>query len=321
MIVWACGLGAAWGAATPEGLRVDSYAAIVNDQIITVGDVLILVQPVEAQLRTAYEGRELEDRLQKAFRDGLEALIERALILEEFKAMGGNLPDRAVEDNINEIIHDRFNNDRVAFLAALADDHMTFDDWREEMKNRLVVSIMRRREVADKVVVAPADIQAEYEQNLDRFRTPEKVKLSAIVLQKGADEKEAAVKLEEAQRLHTQLLEGEDFAVLAANASEGPKAQQGGDLGWMIPAEMLEELAAAVQKLQPGQVSEVLPIGQEYYIVKLEARQNAAVKPFEDVRADIEKTLRDRQVELLTTTWMARLREKYFVKIFEEALE
>ncbi|NCC52286.1 MAG: hypothetical protein EOM20_13865, partial [Spartobacteria bacterium] len=79
-----------WAARAPgvENIPIDGYAAMVNDRVITVGDVLMQLQPVELQLRELYEGIELEKKLEEAYADARQNLIERALILEEFKKSG-----------------------------------------------------------------------------------------------------------------------------------------------------------------------------------------------------------------------------------------
>ena len=300
--------------AMARGLPVDGYAALVNNRVITVGEILAMIQPIREQLVETYDGRELETKMEQAYQEGLDALIERALILEEFTAMGGNLPDRAVDDQINVMINERFKNDRAIFLEALAEDRMTIDDWREETRNRLIVNLLRRREIIDRVVIAPRAVRELYESRAAQYQLPKQIQLRMIVLHKGASSNDQAVKRKEAEKLHEKLLAGGDFAELAKSSSEGYKAADGGDQGWMDPMILRKELAEVVAKLEPGRISEVIETDEDFYILKVEAKKNASVIPFDDVRGQIEDELRKAGEEKMYKAWIERLKKKFYVK-------
>jgi len=301
--------------AMARSVPIDGYAALVNNRVITVGEILAMIQPIREQLVETYDGRELETKIEQAYQEGLDTLIERSLILEEFTAMGGNLPDRAVDDQINVIINERFKNDRAVFLEALAEDRMTIDDWREETRNRLIVNLLRRREIIDRVVIAPRAVRELYELRADQYRLPKQIQLRMIVLHKGASANDQAVKRQEAEKLHEKLLAGGDFAELAKSGSEGYKAADGGDQGWMDPAMLRKELAEAVAKLEPGRISEVIETDEDFYILKVEAKKNASIIPFDDVRGQIEDELRKAEEEKMYKAWIERLKKKFYVKV------
>jgi parvulin-like peptidyl-prolyl isomerase len=316
--MWVLAAAAALAAAVAAPARtmpVDGFAAFVNNRVITVGEILAIVQPIRAQLAETYSGKELEAKMEEAYQEGMDALIERALILEEFTAMDGNIPDRAVDDQINVMINDRFKNDRTAFLEALAEDRMTMDDWREETKNRLIVNVMRRREVVDRVVITPRAVRDLYESRMSEYQVSEQIRLSMIVLHKGATSDDQAVKRKEAKQIREKLLAGGDFAELAKANSEGYKAADGGDQGWMDPKSLRKELAEAVTALEPGRISDIIETGDDFYILKVEAKKNASVIPFDDVRTRIEEELRKAEELRMYNAWIERLRKKFYVKI------
>lgn len=313
-------LTAAAGLALPalamaRGQPVDGYAALVNNRVVTVGEVLAIVQPIRTQLAETYTGKNLETKMEEAYKEGLDALIERALILEEFTAMGGNIPDRAVDDQINVMINERFKNDRTAFLEALAEDRMTLDDWREETRNRLIVNLMRRREVVDRVIVAPRAVRDLYESRSFQYQVSEQIQLSMIVLHKGASTDDQTVKKKEAAQIREKLLAGGNFAELAKSSSEGYKAADGGNQGWMDPKTLRKELAEAVAALEPGRISEVIETDDDFYILKVEAKKNASIIPFDNVRPQIEEELRRAEELKMYKAWIERLKKKFYVKI------
>lgn len=311
-------LGAAVCPAAGRGIPVDGYAAMVNTRVITVGEVLALVQPVRAQIERSFEGDELELKLEEAYNASLRSLIERALILEDFSLLGGNLPDRLVDDQISSFISERFDNSRVKFLEALTEERMTLDEWREETRNRLIVSIMRRREVTDRVLISPRDVRDLYESRIEQYRLPEQVRLRMIALNRGATEEDWAAKRAEAEKIRERLLAGEDFAETARTESEGARAAEGGDFGWIEPNSLRAELAAVVADLDTGRISEVIETDDELYILRIEARKNAAVKPFDEVRGSIEDELRRKEEARLYASWMERLYRKFHVRILDD---
>ncbi|HOW97424.1 MAG TPA: peptidyl-prolyl cis-trans isomerase [Kiritimatiellia bacterium] len=307
----------AWAAsAGARSVAVDGYAAMVNQRVILRSEVFAMVYPLQQKLKLEHSGAELEKKLEEAYTNVLESLIERALIVEEFNRQGHQLPDRAIDTQVNSLISERFNNNRMAFLDALAEERLTLAEWREQAKDGLIVTILRRTEILDRVAVAPRQVREYYEKNLDRYRTPEEAQLRLIVLHPGATPEERAAKIEEARRIRERLAGGEDFATVAKTASEGPKAAQGGDMGWMQTSELRAELAAGVKDLEPGQLSEVIEASDEIYLAKVEGRKQAAVTSFQDARQEIEEQLHKQEMDRLYDAWIARLKNRFYVKVF-----
>ncbi len=304
------------GRVTAESIPVDGYAAMVNARVITVGDVLGFIQPVEEQLRETYSGQDLDAKLMEAYNNGRDSLIERALILEDFAAQEGYLPDRVVDNHINDIIRERFDSDRSAFLEALAKERITFQEWTDQVKDRLVVIVSRRQNVADRTVISPKAVHNLYQERLDQYRIPAKVKLRMIVINQGTSEEDMTVKQEEADRIIQKLNDGERFETLAETVSEGSKADRGGDWGWIEPTSLRAELAAPLENLKVGEHSDVITTDGAFYILKIEGKQEESVTPFKEVKAELEMELSQIEQERQYALWMKRLRNKYYVKLF-----
>lgn len=310
-------LAAAGGAsARARSMAVDGYAALVNQRVILVSEVLALAYPLQQQIRQAYVGSDLDKQLEEARRNALDILIERALMVAEFERLGQTLPDRAVEVHANNWISERFGNNRMEFLEALAAEGLTLAEWREQARDNLISIIMRRREIPERVVIAPQMIRAYYQTHRDRYRLPEQVHLRLIMLHAGGTAEERAVKRAQAEQIRERLLAGEDFGAVARDVSEGPKAAQGGDLGWMAPDTLQEAIRAAIAELDAGEVSPVIETTNEFYLVRVEGRKKESVTPFEEVRADIEKLLQKQEQERLYAAWIKRLRNRFYVRVF-----
>ena len=303
MLAVLLGAGAIAFGRADSGVLLDSYAAIVNGKVITVGDVLAAMPAAHERLAAQYSGRELEEKLLEKFTAVRDALVEAELVLLDFEAQGGTLPDRAVEDHVNSVIHDQFQNDRIAFLEALAEQRLTYAEWHQQMKDQLVVQVMRQKEVASKVLVTPLDVQRAYEEKKAAYALPERVRLRTYALPAGADGADWI----------DRLRAGDEAAVPADVAR-----QDDGD--FIETASLNEAIRAAVAALEPGGVSPPVDVGGARFVVQLVAREPARVRPLEEVAGELEKQLRAAEFERLNQAWIDSLRAKYYVQTFDHAL-
>ena len=240
-----------------SGVLLDSYSAIVNGKVITVGDVLSTLRPAQERLAARYEGRELEQKLIEEFDATRDKLVESELILIDFEMQGGSLPDRAIEDHINSVIHDRFGNDRAAFLKALAAERLTFAEWRKQMKDQFIVQIRRQQEVAAKILITPLDLQTAYDaRKLSDFSRPERVRLRTLSLPAAGDD-----------QLVGRLRSGELAFADAPAAGTGAVLQDDGE--FIETSSLNESIRAALAGLAPGGISDPVKIEGTTYLVQL----------------------------------------------------
>lgn len=310
LVVLAWGVSAAsWAAGMQRGVLLDSYAAVVNGKVITVGEVMDAIRPEQVRLARQHDGADLERKMADLFREGRDRLIADELVLADFAAQGASLPERAIEDHINGVIHDRFDNDRTAFLQALAEERTTYDDWRKRMQDQLIIQVMRQREVASKVLVTPFDIQAEYNAHPEKHTVPEKVRLKLFVLPDGAK-----IELQTlADRIRGGALSLDD-----AVAHFGMTVQ---DMGEALELSSLQAaLQTALEGTKDGDVLGPVQLDGRGYLVQLVERQPAHSTPLEDVADEIAAELRKKEYERLEKIWLNTLRGKYYVQVFANEL-
>lgn len=303
--------------AAVKKIPVDGYAAVVNEKIITVSDVLKAMEPVERQLRETYFDDSLNEKLQAAYTNTLDSLIERELILSHFAAQKQfTLPDSAVDSRVDEIVRNKFNNNRAELRKALDQEGLTFEEWRTNFKNSMIVALLREREVDSKVTVSPKSVREAYEKAGDKYRVPEQLEVRAIVLHIGGTDEEKELKLKQAEDIRRRIQGGESFEQLAKQVSEDQKAAEGGYWDWIDPATRRSEIADALKPLAAGDISAVIPAGDELYILKVEGRKNASVVPFETVQESIRSELFKKELRRLYTDWIDRLKNKAYIKKF-----
>ena len=339
----AVGLACAAGAQeSNENRRVDGYAALVNDRVILQSDVDMTAIPLLRNLARTLDARlrevqlanqddpnleeqqriteEFNARAQEAREQALEALIERYLIVEEFERQEGELPDRVINDHIQRIIDDRFEGDRSKLVDSLRQEQITFDEFKEQRREDLISTLLRQQELRNLPSVSPQEVLALYESRLERYRQPAEVKLSGITLSLGETEEERDTKRLLAEGLRRRLLDGEDFASVARAHSEGRRAEEGGEWGWRVPSDLRPEMAKAIEQTPTGQISEIVEMATEQgdwlYILRVEARKESTLIPFEQVRDDLRAELEETAREETYRAWIERLKTHHYVKIF-----
>ena len=321
LVCMLAGLGGVLPPGTAPAVLVDGVVAYVNEHVVTAGEVQNAMAPVVQRLRAKYRGKELAEKAQEAFREALNMQIDRFLILDAYNTQQGRIPKWVVDQRIEQIIREEFKGDRAALMDALTRDRQVFDNWREEIQDFIVVSSMRSAAVAQNIRVSPAAVQEYYSKNTEKFVKPSQVHIRMIVLRKTESPEETARKQAQAADIRKKIKDGADFGETATKASEGRKATEGGDWGWVKPEDLQPELIQAIAKMKTGEISDLIDTREEIYIMKLEGRRDPAVVPLEEAQAEIEMELRKVEAERLYKAWIVRLKEKAYVKILEQDVE
>ena len=305
-----------------EPITLDGVAAYVNDTIVTVGEVNEAIAPSLPQWRQVYEGAELKAKIKESYDEALDDLINAKLILKAYDAdtkINKDGVDKYVETKVSDFIQTRFGGDRQEFLKALRDETISVEEWRRRMRERVIVGMMRGREVESKVVISPKDVHEIYVANPAKFFKNEELKLRVILIHGSTNATDSAVREASVSNAVAQLKAGADFADMAKKLSEDGKAAEGGDWGWVVTRDLRPELTAPLASLPTNSLSGVIRMDGDYYLVRLEDRHPAGVLPFEAVRGSIEKELRRKEIRKLTTVWIARLRKDAYIKVVEQA--
>jgi peptidyl-prolyl cis-trans isomerase SurA len=293
-------------AADPE--VIDGVAAVVNGDVITFSQVQEVSGPREKTLREQYTGQELIDKIKEARLSALNDLIDRQLIVQEFKKKQYTMPEYVVDDQIQNIIKDDFAGDRQAFLRTLNAQGFSMNKFREMQRDKVIVGAMRSNNVK---------IQAYYDANKPEFVTPEQLKLRMIVLNADpldANSGDSTRKM--ADEIRDKVKGGADFATMAKTYSMDGTAESGGDWGMIDRKTLNQQLTDVAFALSPGQTSQVVQIGDSFYILYCESKKESGVIPLPEVRDGIQRKLEQVQRQKATQRWIDSLREKAYIKIY-----
>lgn len=300
------------GASTngPVVTAIDGYAARVDSTIITYGEVRESAAPYVQQLLKNFKGQELAERMQAAYLDAREALIEEALIKAETKTRGLSLPDKVIDDEVDRMIRERFDNDRAQLTRALAGRRMTFEEWKQEIRDQITLRVFYNQEVTRRASVPPGAALAEYEKNKAQYFIPFKVRYRFILINKGKTAEDLAAKRKLAEDTLQKLRTGADFDAVAKEISEGDLAIS----PWREPKDVRAEFRPALLNTQAGQVSDLVETPGEFYIVKVEERREEGYVPFEDLQKEIEGKLLEAEKDRLHKALITSIAVNHFVE-------
>ena len=300
-------------APTKDPAFLDGVAATVNTDIVTFSQVRELTGPVENSARASFSGAALAEKVKEIRLNAVNMLIDRQLILQEFKKGKGQIPTHMVDERISETVRTRFGGDRSAFLRTITAQGMTQDKLRKIEEENIIVKYMRGKEIKTDSLVSLAEVQKFYNEHRDEWTTNSEVKLRMIKVNPGTDSEKKRKLIEE---IRAKALAGSDFADLARIYSEDSTQDNGGDWGWVKHGDLSGELDRQVFLLKPKKVSEVLTMNGAFYLLLAEDKKNGTAKPLKDVRDEIEQRIGQQERQKLEQAWMARLRKKAYIKIY-----
>ncbi len=292
---------------------LDGLAAVVNSDPITFSQVRELVGAKERAARESLKGEELMAKIKEVRLQAINDLIDRQLILQEFKKSGFKIPPHFIEDRIQTLIREEFGGDRAAFIRTLAAQGYSLDRFKQIETDKMIVQAMRTQNVKSDVVVPASKVAEYYGKHREDYTTEEQIKLRMITLRKGET---GEVRRKMIEEIREKIVGGAAFEDLAKMYSEDSTQEAGGDWGWVNRRMLNENLTKIAFNLKAGKVSEIIELGNSYYLLYVEAKKNAATKPLAEVRDEIEKKLIQEERQKRQQVWIAKLRKKAYIKMY-----
>jgi peptidyl-prolyl cis-trans isomerase D len=156
-------------------------------------------------------------------------------------------------------------------------------------------------QIAATIQTTDAELRREYESNLDKYRVPERAEARHILLMTDEKKNNDAAQKAKAEGILKQLRSGADFAEMAKKNSEDPgSGPKGGDLGWVLKGQMVKPFEEAVFSQKPGVIGDLVKTQYGYHIVQVTQREPAHVRPFDEVKPEIEKLYKQQRVNTLS---------------------
>jgi peptidyl-prolyl cis-trans isomerase SurA len=253
---------------------VDSIQVVVNDEVITRNEVTGRVAQVTQNMKA--RNAQMPDPATME-RQVLEAMIVERAQLQLAKEMGVKVDDRTLDATIGRIAE----NQKMSvqdMRNQMEKEGMPFAQFREDIRNEIMMQRLREHEVDSKIQVSEAEIDtymaAAKAAEADRIE----VDISQILVRvpENASPEQIAARAARAEEVMRQLRTGADFARMASTYSDAPDALKGGEIGWRDADRLPPMFSTELRKLEAGQVTPILKTNVGFHILKLSGKRSLA---------------------------------------------
>jgi peptidyl-prolyl cis-trans isomerase C len=296
----------------PVPAVLPDVVARVNGESVTKAEFETAVAAIEQQ----NGGKVPPDQRDRILRAVLDQLVGMKLLAQEVKARKVSVPEADVDAQI-ATLRKQFPSEDV-FNQALKTQQRTVESLKADARRDLSISKLLQDELASKVTVTADQAKKYYDENPDRFKQPERVRASHILIgvPHGADAvtKDAARK--RAEDVLKQVKAGKDFAALAKEHSQDPgSAVQGGDLGYFPRGQMVGPFDEVAFTLAKGATSDLVESQFGFHIIRVVDKQDARTVPLEEVKAKLDEFLLNQNKQRETLAFVEGLKAKGKVEI------
>lgn len=297
-------------------------AEICNRVVAQVNNDVITLYELDNKIKelTGYDSGELKMKDEKKYietrRKVLDLLVDEKIAFEKIREMGIEVTPGEIDEAIERIKEsNQFTQEDL--IARLKKQEVSLKSYREEIKRQLERNRLINYEVKSKIVIREEEIKDYYSKNKNEFSIIAKVHLATIFLKQEdpSNQEETVALLRKAEEIVFRLKKGEDFGKMAREFSQGPGAEEGGDLGLFKTAQLDPELLKVLKGMSTGDVTRPIIRQAGIQIVKLLEKQESGVKPFEEVRDAIFEILYKEEIDKRYSSWIKGLREKAYTKI------
>jgi peptidyl-prolyl cis-trans isomerase SurA len=254
-------------AAAPKVDEVDRIVAIVDDNVVVRSELDDEMQQIMAQLQkqnTQLPPREVVER------QVLERLILTKLELAAAERAGITVGDDLMAQAINNIAQ-RNNLTLSQFRAALQEQGLTFEGFRKQLRQQIIIQRLLEREVGAHINITEREIDDAIARQSDQpqQRTAYHLQHILVAVPQGSSSETLQAAKVKAQKLVDKLRAGADFQQVAMSESDSHQALEGGDLGWRAANQLPTIFAEVVPKMEQGGISDPIRSASGFHIIKL----------------------------------------------------
>ena len=243
-----------------EDPTIRKATAIVNGDVITATD---LEQRMALYLLGNQNRQISPEELQMMRAQVLRNLVDETLQIQAAAQQDLKIEQKEIDQYYMQYARN-LGRDPKAMGEFLRQNGSSEKSIKRQIHGELAWRRLQGRQIEPFVNVADEEVKAIIDR-LNASKGTREYKVAEIFV--SATPETAGEVRAGAERVVQQIRAGANFAVVARQLSEASTAAQGGDLGWLRPERLPDELAAVIPGLQVGQVSDPIPIQGGYSVL------------------------------------------------------
>ena len=266
-----------------QSAELDRIIAVVDDDIVMRSELDQMLARVRGELRE--KGAEMPPT------SVLERQVMERLILDKIQLQVAQQTGVEVtEENLDRAIDDIAQKNKLSmpqFKEILKSEGYEFERFRDDIRQEIIVSKLRREEVDRRIQVSDREIENELKNVGDSVVNDDEYHIAHILIgiPPNANDTERRAAEEKAKATLARLTEGADFGDIALAMSDAQDALDKGDLGWRKIEEIPSLFADSVRTLDIDAHSDLINSPNGYHLVKLMGKRGGEKVMVEQTKA------------------------------------
>jgi len=278
-------------------------AFVVNGEKIEDSAVKHEVERLRPDYERVFADQDPKEREAQLLDWSRENVIERVLISQEAKSNGGEVSSEKIEETLAKL-KEQYEDPKQLYKDFNAEDD---EKIKQDIETQMRVEQTLNKVCENMAEPSKAEINQFYEENKDQFRTPERIRVAHIVKHVNwqTDEESAYRAINAAKE---EMANGAAFEMVVDKYTDC--ADNGGDLGFIMKGQMVEEFEDLVFNLGIGQTSDIFRTRFGFHIAKVYSREPEGIADLEDVQDRIIETLKEQMRSKAIDDFVDDLRSK-----------
>ena len=319
--------------AVPLG-AVGSQREVIEQVLVKVNGDIITKTELETRQIAALRERgpdpksfQNDEELKKALLDVTPRIlvnaIDELLLVQLGREKGYRLTDEQFNTWLTNLRKEQNLQDDAKFAAALKQEGMTMEDLRKNLEQSFLRQRVQQDEVGSKLTITEAEARQYYLAHKNEFVEPASVTLREIFIEipaatqggeAGVNVSQADAAKAEAEAVRQRVAGGEDFGKVASEVSDSGSKSNGGLIGPLPLSDLSDNLRKLLETMKPGDITQPLPTGKGYQILKVETLKTAAPQAFESVRDVVADKVYAARQETEVRKFLARIRTQAIIE-------
>jgi peptidyl-prolyl cis-trans isomerase SurA len=244
---------------------IDRIVAVVNKSAITQQELDTRISSIQKNMASQQITPPSPSVLKQQV---LDRMILELVQVQYADQIGIRIDDSQLERAIGRMAEQN-KMSLPQFRETLAKQGTSWKSFREDIRREITLSRLREREIDNRIVIGDSEIDEYLKLNHGKEQQEFRLAHILIPLPENASPEQIAAKRTRALAAVKEIESGKDFASIAAVYSSAPDATSGGNLGWRAAGSLPPAFTQLLEKLKPGEITDLVRSPGGFHIVKL----------------------------------------------------
>lgn len=295
---------------------IDRIAAVVNDEVITLRDLMKAAGPLLASVAQIPDPARREQERATVMERALDDLVGQKLVLQEARKLKLDASSQEVDAWL-ENLRRQYGWSDEELKQAIKSQGASEQQYRKDVRRRIITNRVVQVKLGSSIRVSDTDVDDAFRREFgDRLEEPEITARHILFLVPEAlpdGDPATQGKRSRAVAVRGRIHGGADFGEMAREHSEGPSAARGGELGAFRPGALDPEFEKAALRAAVGEVVGPVRTRFGWHLIQVTRRHMVRSKEPDQVKTEIRAKLRSEALERQLGRWVEELKRSAFV--------